>query len=213
MVHGIEMILATVRYNGKSDLLMLSVIANNTVCTSNIEAAATVIQQGGVVAYPTESCFGLGCDPENITAIKRILKIKKRKREKGVILIADRFERFNIYIHPLEDKILETIKGSWPGPNTWLCPAKSSCSPWLKGGYANLAIRVTAHTPAAKLAQKSNCALVSTSANVSSKPALTQSQSVVKEFDGLVDLVLDLPIGGDLNPSTIRNATTGEVIR
>ncbi len=192
---------------------MPSHIAKKTVCTSSIEEAAIVIQQGGVVAYPTESCFGLGCDPKNTDAIKQILEIKKRKRKKGVILIADKFERFSAYINPVPKEILEVIQNSWPGPNTWLCPAKSACSPWLRGEHPNLAIRVTAHKPAAKLSQKSNCALVSTSANVSLKPALTKTSSVVNAFDGLVDLVLDLPIGGDLSPSTIRHAETGEIIR
>jgi len=192
---------------------VLFAIAAKTVCSDSLDEAADVIQRGGVVAYPTESCFGLGCDPKNTAAVKHILKIKRRQREKGVILIADKFERFNEYIQPIAIETLETIKNSWPGPNTWLCPAKNSCSPWLRGEHANLAIRVTAHRPAAKLAQKSGCALVSTSANVSSKPALTRTDSVFKQFDGLVDFVLDLPIGGDSKPSTIRVASTGEVIR
>jgi len=192
---------------------VLSSIANQPSAKEAIEQAADVVRLGGVVAYPTESCFGLGCDPNSVKAVERILRMKKRSRGKGVILVADRFERFVPFIEPLSEDLLCKMQAMWPGPNTWLCPARSSCSPWLKGDHDTLAIRVTAHWPAARLAQRAQTAVVSTSANVSSNPALTTAKAVRKTFGTLVDYVVDLPIGHDQKPSTIRNATTGEVIR
>ncbi len=179
----------------------------------SIEEGAEVISSGGVVAYPTESCFGIGCDPENNTAIERILRMKQRERNKGLILIADKFERFLNYVEELPDEVMQKMLASWPGPNTWLCPAKQEVSKWLRGDHSTLAIRVTAHKPARELALYSKSALVSTSANVATQPALTTVTGVLQTFDGLIDMIVDQPIGGDRKPSTIRDAITGEVLR
>ncbi|MBX2867878.1 MAG: Sua5/YciO/YrdC/YwlC family protein [Acidiferrobacterales bacterium] len=179
----------------------------------SIEQGAEIICSGGVVAYPTESCFGLGCDPDNDAAIQRILNMKKRERSKGLILIADKFDRFTSYLEDLPDDIMQKMVDSWPGPNTWLCPVNEGVSEWLRGDYSTLAIRVTAHAPAKELSMNADRAIVSTSANVATKPALTTVNEVIETFGELVDLIVDHSIGHDLKPSTIRDAVTGEVLR
>lgn len=181
------------------------------VCT--IEEGAEVILQGGVVAYPTESCYGIGCDPDNIAAIKRILELKKRPRSKGLIIIADRFERLQKFLLPLPDANMNLLRNSWPGPHTWLCPCHSHTSKWLTGEHSTLAVRVTGHPIAARLSQRSAMAIVSTSANISSRPALRSAAAVKRCFGDEIDAIVDGAIGNLASPSTITNAVTGEKIR
>lgn len=178
-----------------------------------IHRAAQVIRNGGVIAYPTESCYGLGCDPDNIAAIKRILKIKKRSRDKGLILISDRFDRLRCYLEPLPIDRQKIILASWPGPITWLCPARVGTSPWLKGDHDTLGVRVTAHPVAAKICRVAGMPLVSTSANLATRPPLRHSRIVNKVFSDKLDYVVDAAIGRQHQPSRIIHALTGAVIR
>jgi L-threonylcarbamoyladenylate synthase len=178
-----------------------------------IHRAAQVIRKGGVIAYPTESCYGLGCDPDNIAAIKRILKIKKRSRDKGLILISDRIDRLLRYLEPLQIDRQIMILESWPGPVTWLWPARSGTSRWLKGEHDTLGVRVTAHPVAAKICRASGMPLVSTSANLAMRPPLRHSRIVNKVFSDKLDYVVEAAIGQQLQPSRIIHALTGEVIR
>ena len=75
--------------------------------------AVNVLHQGGVIAYPTEAVYGLGCDPKNLSAVKKILELKQREKEKGLILIASDFEQLKCYISPLEKTIEDKMLDSW----------------------------------------------------------------------------------------------------
>jgi len=165
------------------------------------------------VAYPTESCYGLGCDPDNEAAIKRLLKLKKRPRAKGLILIAEKFERLKPFLLPLPEEKFQLMMNSWPGPYTWVCPSQSHTSRWLTGDHKTLAVRVTAHPVAARLCQQAGMAIVSTSANVSAQPALRNAASVKRYFADEIDAIVNGSIGYADAPSTITNAITGEIIR
>lgn len=178
-----------------------------------LEQAARVVADGGVVAYPTESCFGLGCDPLNLSAIKKILKLKQRHRSRGLILIADRFARLQPYLAPLPDSVHDRVMKSWPGPVTWLWPARPSVSRWLTGDHQTLAVRVTAFRPASLLCQLSAMALVSTSANRASRPALRSAAQVTREFGDDVDYIVDGSIGRAVAPSRIIDCISGMALR
>lgn len=178
-----------------------------------LQKAAAVIHQGGVIAYPTESCFGLGCDPGHIPAVKKILSIKKRARHKGVILIADCYQRLKGYIAPLTPAQLATAEASWPGHVTWVCPAKNSTSRWLRGDHTSLAIRVSAHPIAAAICKTANTAIVSTSANIAGQPMLKSSRAVQAEFGDSIDFIVDGGIGNNSAASTIIDIVSGQVIR
>ena len=178
-----------------------------------ITEAAKAIAAGGVVAYPTESCYGLGCDPDCTTAIEKILKLKQRSRDKGLILIADQWHKLSGYLLPMDQQIETRMMASWPGPVTWLCPCSSDVSVWLKGVHDTLAVRVTAHPVAAELSRAVDTALVSTSANIARQPALHNAKDVEHTFGGELDYILDAAIGGDSSPSTIIDAISGNVIR
>ena len=178
-----------------------------------LNQAASVIRAGGIIAYPTESCFGLGCDPLNIDAIERILKLKQRPRKKGLIVIADRLDRLQQFLLPLSQEQLSRVLESWPGPFSWICPAAPEASPWLRGDHYGLAVRVTAHPLASELCETAQTALVSTSANVADRPSLKTADGVREEFGSAINFIVDGQIGEDDRPSTITDLLSGEVFR
>ena len=166
-----------------------------------------------MVAYPTEAGFGLGCDPRNQSAIRRILWIKRRRRAKGLILIADRHSRLLPFLAAGAIDCRRQILDSWPGPHTWLLPAGTRASRWLRGDHVSLAVRVTAHREAAKLCQLAGMAIISTSANRTGRRMLRSARAVCAEFGGEVDFVVDGRIGRAVSPSVIRDFDSGRVVR
>ena len=184
----------------------------------SLTRAAEIVRAGGVVAYPTESCFGLGCDPRNSAALRRILHMKRRAPDKGLILIADCYERLLPFLQAGDlnsdgEKLPARIAETWPGPNTWLLPAGARASHRLRGAHSKLAVRVTAHRDAAQLCKLARMPLVSTSANRAGRRALRDAGAVRREFGGEVDYIVDGRIGGASAPSTIRDGESGRVLR
>ena len=164
------------------------------------------------MAYPTESCFGLGCDPRQHAAIRRILGAKRRGWWHGLILIGARLSHLLRYVN-VDDVLLAPAVESWPGPHTWLLPARPAVSRWLRGRHSSVAVRITGHPDAARLCQAVGGAIVSTSANRrGAAPTKTQLETQ-QRFGQLVDYVLPGRIGGLANPTEIRDAATRAVIR
>jgi L-threonylcarbamoyladenylate synthase len=173
---------------------------------------AAYLKRGGVIAYPTESCYGLGCDPRNQRALLRLVRLKGRNAAKGLLLIADHFKRLEPFIRPLSPTDLARVKHSWPGPVTWVVPASSACPPLLTGGRSTLAVRVTAHAEAARLCRSLGMALVSTSANKSGqKPAKTAAEC--RRMFGARVRVIAGRIGQRRRPSTLIDLATGTILR
>lgn len=170
------------------------------------------LKQGGIIAYPTESCYGLGCDPRNRRAVIRLLRLKGRPQHKGLILIGAEFSQLQSYAAPLNSGDWQKISPTWPGPVTWLLPASPFTPSWLCGGHHSIAIRVTAHPLAAGLCRAVRMALVSTSANRSGLKSVRTYSDCVKTF---ADKVLVVPglSGKHRRPSSIRDLKTGAVIR
>lgn len=173
------------------------------------------LKSGGVIAYPTESIFGLGCDPSNRRAVQRILRLKGRPQRKGLILVADRFSKLKNYVNPLTTLQTEQLQRSWDNqarPHTWLVPSARHCPKWLTGRHSTLAVRVSAHALTAGLSKHSGMALVSTSANRSGcQPAKTTRQCY-RLFGKQVRVIHGLT-GRARKPSTIQDLQTGKIIR
>lgn len=170
------------------------------------------LRQGGVIAYPTESCYGLGCDPRNRRAVLKILRLKGRPQHKGLILIGADFSQLRPYVAPLDAGQWQQIAPTWPGPVTWLLPAARSTPAWLRGRHGSIAVRVTAHPLAAQLCRVLGMALVSTSANRSGQRSARSYRECARLFDGQV-LALPGRIGRRKRPSTIRDLRTGNAVR
>ena len=170
------------------------------------------LRRGGVIAYPTESCYGLGCDPRNRRAVQHVLNLKRRGSAKGLILIASRMRQLRPYLATLTLCESNRLRALWPGPNTWLVPAARECPAWLRGRHASIAVRVTAHIGAARLCERAGMALVSTSANLSGgKPAKTAAECRLL-FGNRVRIIPGR-IGARRRPSTIRDFSSGDIIR
>ena len=174
-------------------------------------AAAQIISDGGVLAYPTEAIFGLGCDPGNAAAVQRLLAIKARDPAKGLILIAANLAQLSPWIQPLERSQLDRIGDSWPGPVTWILPASTNTPAAITGGRSTIAARVSAHPPVVALCLAAKTALVSTSANLSGEsPARHPEQ--LRSLSGL-DACLDAAVGDLKSPTPIFDASTGIQLR
>jgi len=181
--------------------------------SSSIQQAVEVLREGGVIAYPTEAVYGLGCDPDNHAAIEKILALKQRDKSKGLILIASEVERLQPYLDELPEDARHRVLASWPGPFTWLWPARSTTSDWLRGEFDTLAVRVTAHPLARELCQAFGKPLVSTSANLGGQPPARSAAEVREQFDGRLDFILEGKVGPHSSPTEIRDALSGDLIR
>ena len=178
-----------------------------------LDTAVGVLQDGGVVAYPTEAVFGLGCDPLNQGAVRRLLAIKRRAAAKGLILIAADWGQLTPYVMPLGEERMAEIRSSWPGPYTWLLPVRPETPMWLRGGFETLAVRVTAHPLAAALCRTYGGAIVSTSANRAGRAPARRALEVRLRLRGQVDYLLAGDCGGARRPSAIRDGRTGTLLR
>ena len=185
----------------------------STPARHRLHLAADVMRRGGVIAYPTEAVYGLGCDPWNGDAVERILAIKRRDITKGLILIAADPTQIEPFVLPLAPDRMAEIHASWPGPNTWLLPARAHTPRWLTGRFSTLAVRVTAHPLAAGLCRAFGGAIVSTSANVASRPPARTALGVRIALAGGPDLILAGACGGSVRPSSIRDGLSGRVLR
>ncbi len=181
----------------------------------NRQAAIAALKQNQVIVYPTEAVWGMGCDPQSKVAVEHLLTIKHRPVEKGLILIAANFEQVEKYVDitKLSEEIKQQVFESWPGPVTWLLPCSELTPSWISGGSELVAVRVTEHPTVVALCNDFGSAIVSTSANLTGQPTcqnLAQLQTLFKEQ---VAVYVDELLGGNTNPSTIKHAFTGKVIR
>jgi len=178
-----------------------------------IRRAAALVRAGGVIAYPTEAVWGLGCDPLDAGAVARILALKQRQAEEGLILIAADMAQLEPWIEPVSYEIEARVSTTWPGPVTWVFPAQPWVPFWVHGGRDLLAVRVTAHAQSAALCRAVGYPIVSTSANRPGHPPARTGAQVRRWLADDVDLILGGATGGRARPSEIRDAITGRVFR
>ena len=173
---------------------------------------AAHLKRGGLIAYPTEFCYGLGCDPDNRTAVKRLLRLKRRPQQKGLILIAAEFRQVARYLTALSPADQQKLKTAGAQAITYLMPARHSAPRWLRGAHDTLAIRLTAHRQAARLCRGVSSALVSTSANRAGQPPARSYAQCLDWFGSRV-WVLPGRVGKRKQPSTIMTWANGRIIR
>jgi L-threonylcarbamoyladenylate synthase len=171
--------------------------------------AARVIQQGGIVAYATEYCFGLGCDPLNRDVVLRLLRLKRRPLKKGLIVLAAEVAQLAPYVASIPPHVAE----NWPGPYTWLLPVRHDVPGWVTGRHDKIAARVTAHPQAATLCRIAGMAIISTSANRAGETPARTDREVMRRFGKLVDYILPGSVGEAPAPTPIRDAVTGKLLR
>ena len=170
------------------------------------------LRKGGVIAYATESCFGLGCDPRNTTAIRKILRMKHRPWHKGLIVVASDVPQLRRLIRPMSEQQQAFAAQYWPGPYTFLLPRSVHAPHALTGRHAKLAVRISAHPDVLRLCTSLGMALVSTSANrAGHKPAKTARECA--RLFGAKATVLPGRIGKRKRPSVIMDMETKKILR
>ncbi len=177
-----------------------------------LQIAAHVVQGGGVIAYPTEGVYGLGCDPLRRSAVERILAIKGRDPAAGLILLGASCAQLDPFVSVTPDQRAH-MKAHWPGAVTFLAPASDRVPDWIRGRHATVAVRVSEHSLARRLAEQADTPLVSTSANRSGRPAAVNVFQLRRQLGAELDFVVN---GTCLRPgkaSTIIDLTSGETLR
>lgn len=178
-----------------------------------IDHAARIIVAGGIVAYPTEAVYGLGCLPDDDDALARIVLLKRREARKGLIVVAASTEQLTQYAELPGGRLGDEMRASWPGPVTWIVPVSRPLSPLLTGGRDTIAVRVSDHPIVRCLCHRVGGPIVSTSANPAGKRPARSALGVRRAFGTRIDFVLAGPLGNRDRPSEIRDAVSGETIR
>lgn len=168
---------------------------------ASVKRAASIILSGGVVIYPTDTVYGLGCNPADTDASKRICMIKERADKPLPVACADiEAARHIVQFNPAAERIAEKF---WPGPLMLVLPTKVNYSIWVTHGASTLGVRIPNHAIARRLAKLSGGTIISTSANKSGKPPHTTAQDANEQLGHMVELVLDGGPTPMTQPSTV----------
>ncbi|MGI9287851.1 MAG: L-threonylcarbamoyladenylate synthase [Pseudomonadales bacterium] len=174
---------------------------------------ANVVASGGIIAYPTEAVWGLGCDPDNPEAVMRLLRLKRRDWRKGLILVAASMAQFEPYLSLLNVAQRQQLALNWPGPVTWLVPHDGSVGIGICGEHATVALRVSTHPTVRDLCNLCEGPLVSTSANPDGLHPARDRLTARRYFGDAVDAYAPGALGGAAQPSEIRDLVSGKIIR
>lgn len=169
--------------------------------------AAQIIMAGGVVAYPTETFYGLGVDAFNVHAIERIYHIKKRDPSKPILVIIENQRHLKELVSDIPPVAKELIKRFWPGPLTIIFRASLKVPAILTGNTGTIGIRISSHPVASDLLRAVGRPITATSANISGQLGLVSALDVLKTFENGLDLILDGGITQGKNGTTIVNIT------
>ncbi len=183
------------------------------IITSSLSEITSILKQGGVIAYPTEAVWGLGCDPFNQDAVLRILEVKQRPMEKGLILIAGEANHLSQWKSQLSSDQYELLTSHTEKPTSWVIPDTQIAPNWVRGEHQSVAIRLVQHEQTKLLCSEFEKVLVSTSANPAGKPPAMNKSEVIQYFDNKIDAIFDAPSGSIKRPSQVKDIITNTLYR
>lgn len=176
--------------------------------------AVHALARGGVIAYPTEAVFGLGCDPFNAAAVDRLLLLKQRPAHKGLILVAADQDQIAPLLEGLPPRQRDALNRTWPGPVTWLIPDPAGWVPAnVKGDFTSVAVRVSAHPVVRDLCRAWGGPLVSTSANQTGQTPFRSEWALRRHTRLQPDYLLPGATQQRNRPTEIRDLQSGRIIR
>lgn len=179
---------------------------------THLHQTAIILRQGGVVAYPTEAVYGLGCDPLNEQAVNRLLAIKQRPIGKGLILLGADLEQLLPFIR-LSARQQQQLQQHWPLATTYLIRSSEHTPAWVRGDHDKVAVRVSHHPVASQLARLAGSALISTSANHHGQPSCRHAEQVAQQLGEEVDFIVNGQCDQATRPSTIIDLDSGAILR
>jgi L-threonylcarbamoyladenylate synthase len=177
-----------------------------------ISQAVRHLLSGGVIAYPTEAVWGLGCCLDDVSAVTQILALKKRPVHKGLILVGGNMSHFEFLLQHCSDQQRLQMQASWPGPHTWLVPHHNQVPAWISGSHASVAIRVSNHPVIQALTRAIGGPIVSTSANPQGLAPARNALRCRVYFGQAVHYCAGV-VGRSNNPSQIRDLISGQIVR
>ncbi len=178
-----------------------------------LQIGASLLRHAGVIAYPTEAVWGLGCDPYNQQAVYSLLSLKRRQVAKGLILVASSMEQFLPYLQGLDSASMDRLDASWPGPTTWLVPDNGTAPWWISGDFETVALRVSAHPVVAGLCRAFAAPMVSTSANRAGLAPMRWSWQINRQWGKQLDGIVHGELGSASRPSMIRDLLSDTIVR
>jgi L-threonylcarbamoyladenylate synthase len=178
-----------------------------------LQIAVRAVRHGGVVACPTEAVWGLSCDPGNESAVVRLLTLKRRPVDKGLILVAASESQLGFLLHDLTLQQRETLSAAWPGPVTWLLQHRGRVPDWICGAHDTVAVRVSDHPVISALCTAWGGPLVSTSANHADARPAREAFQVRRYFGDDLECLLPGRVGNEGRPTVIRDLISGQIIR
>jgi L-threonylcarbamoyladenylate synthase len=179
----------------------------------NTASAVGKLRAGQVIAYPTEAVYGLGCDPSNEAAVRKILTLKDRPESAGFVLIASDFSQLKPWVADIDKSLIDRAMQSWPGPVTWLFPRAPGVPDYIAGKHDTIAVRITAHEPSRALCEAFGSALTSSSANHRAAEPARSAEEVDAYFGDSIAGILEGALGESQKPSEIRDLVSGAIIR
>ena len=183
-----------------------------TPTPQNINRAAEIVKNGGLIAYPTETVYGLGVDPYNAEAIQKIFIAKGRAEDKGIILLIRGADDLSTLVRAVSPTAQMLIEAFWPGPLTLVFRANPDLSPALLGGRDTVALRHSSSPIATQLLTSLGGPLTSTSANRSTEPPARSASEVQNALGEHLDLILDGGPSDSTLPSTLVDVSTDRAI-
>ncbi len=176
--------------------------------------ASKILNQGGVIAYPTEAVWGLGCDPWNCDAVFKLLMLKQRPWEKGLIMVASDMKQLDPLLGNLNHAQLSKLEMSWPGPVSWVLPDDNNWVPkWSRGEHESVAVRVSSHPLVHKLCARLGRPIISTSANLAGEAPARTKNGLSSSITHYLDYIVPGQTLGQDQPSVIRDLMTDQVFR
>jgi L-threonylcarbamoyladenylate synthase len=179
----------------------------------HIKEAIKIVDQGGIISYPTESVYGLGCNPMDMEAVLYLIDLKKRQLNKGLLLVAENVSQLEPYIDINDTLTINKLMEPTDKPVTWIVPCTASTPLWLTGDHQSVAVRISSHPTIIHLCRQFNSAIVSTSANISGQASAKKSWMVRKRFGKKIDYYVPGELGLFKNESEIRDSRTGKIVR
>ena len=180
---------------------------------NTLHLAAEAVCAGGVIAYPTEAVYGLGCDPWSQSAVERVLALKCRSAEKGLIVIGASLNQLNALTELSITELARVLNNPGERPTSWIVPASAEAPPWITGGRSTVVLRLARYSLTRNLCEIVDGPLVSTSANCAGAPPATSADEVRMIFPEGIDVIVDAPTGGERAPSLIRDWQSEEIVR
>ncbi|MEQ9715670.1 MAG: L-threonylcarbamoyladenylate synthase [Candidatus Asgardarchaeia archaeon] len=177
---------------------------------NDLKNVKKVFDDGGVIVYPTDTVYGVGGNPYNIHAVKKVFDIKKRPYDKGLPILSNSLEILEKIVE-FNDKARTLIKNFWPGALTIVAPLKDKRLRFVSGGEDKIAVRIPNDEITLKLIEAIGGLIIGTSANISGKNPCIDSECVMKQIGKKVDILIDAGIHGIGKPSTVIEVEDDEI--